>query len=101
MIVYFFIFIVSLSGISVIALRHREKMAEFSFAVFMGNFETKFVEWWYSKAHSYFFKILERFLRKSRILVLKIESFLFRKARAVRGISERNENGNGHSEDKK
>jgi|SRR3989344_532504 len=98
MLVYFFIFFVSMGGISVIALRHREEIVEFHFATFMENITAKIVEWWYSEAHSYFLKVLERFLRKSRILVLKVESFLFRKAHAIRGISERNGNGNGHDD---
>ena len=93
MIIYFFIFAVSMGGISVIALKHKEEVSKFHFAVFMEELVEQFRQWWYSEAHPYFLKLLERFLRKTRILVLKIESFLFRKARAVRGISERNGNG--------
>jgi len=98
MLIYFFIFFVSMGGISVIALRHKEEIAEFHFAIFMESITAKFFKWWYSEAHSYSLWVLERFLRKSRISVLKIESFLFRKARAVRNISERNGNGNGHDD---
>ena len=96
MLIYFFIFFVSMGGILVIVLRHREEIAEFHFATFMESITAKFVKWWHEEANSYFLKVLERFLRKSRILVLKIESFLFRKAHAIRGISERNGNGNGN-----
>ena len=96
MIVYFVIFILSIGGISVIAMRHKNDVIEFRFALFMENVISRASEWWYSKAHAYFLKVLEKFLRKSRILVLKIENFLFRKARVVRGISERNENGYGN-----
>ena len=73
-----------------IAMRHKEEMAEFYFATFIETIVSKFSRWWYEEAHSYFFKILEKVLWKSRILVLKIENFLFRKVRAVRDISERN-----------
>ncbi|MEK7559741.1 MAG: hypothetical protein AAB522_00355 [Patescibacteria group bacterium] len=96
MIVYFLIFILSTGGISVLALRRKEEIAQFNFATFMDNIVSKILEWWYSEAHSYFLKILEKYLRKSRIWVLKMESFLFRKARAIRNISEKNENSNGN-----
>lgn len=99
MIIYFIIFILSLSGISVIALRRKEEIMEFNFATFMNNAIEKFLEWWYEEAHAYFFKFLEKFLRRSRIWVLKVESFLFRKVHAVRGISERNGSSNGERND--
>lgn len=98
MIVYFFIFILSAGGISVIALRRKEEISQFHFATFMENMISRVSEWWYLEAHAYFLKILEKYLRKSRIWVLKVESFLFRKARAIRGISERNSNGNEHND---
>lgn len=100
MLIYFIVFILSLSGISVVAIRHKDQIAEFYFAAFMESLISNFKEWWFSEAHSYFLKLLEKYLRKSRIFVLKIESFLFRKVHAVRGISERNKNGNGtHNEE--
>lgn len=99
MIVYFFIFILSMGGISVIALRRKEEIIQFHFATFMENMISRASEWWYLEAHAYFLKILEKYLRKSRIWVLKVESFLFRKARAIRGISERNENGHNDNDD--
>lgn len=82
-----------------IAVRHREDIAEFRFALFMENALEKFAQWWYSEAHGYFLKVLEKLLRRSRILVLKVENFLFRKVHAVRGISERNENANNVHDD--
>lgn len=99
MIIYFIIFILSLSGISVIALRHKEEIMEFNFAIFMNNAIGKFLEWWYYEAHADFFKFLEKFLRRSRIWVLRVESFLFRKVHVVRGISERNGGSNGEHND--
>ena len=96
MLVYFFIFAVSVGGISVIALKHKEEINKFNFAIFMEDILKQIHQWWYSEAHPHFLKLLEKFLRKSRIRVLKVENFLFRKARAVRNISERNENGMGN-----
>lgn len=98
MIIYFIIFILSLSGTIVIALRHKEKILQFRFAVFMEEASEKISQWWYEEMHAQFLKMLEKYLRKSRILVLKIESFLFRKARAVRDISERNGNNSDKEE---
>jgi len=94
MIIYFIILILSFGGISVIAIRHREDILEFKFALFMDGMLEMLSGWWYGDAHSYFLKALEKALRRFRIWTLKMESFLFRKVHAVRGISERKENGN-------
>lgn len=99
MIVYFLILALSLGGISIIALRHRENILEFQFARFCDSMLEKISEWWYGEAHGYFLKLLEKVLQRFRMLALKTESFLFRKVHAVRGISER-VNSNGHREDK-
>ena len=93
MIIYFIILILSLGGISVIAVRHREDILEFRFAFFMNGMLDKLLQWWYGEAHSYFLKLLEKTLQRFRMWALKTESFLFRKVHAVRGISERKENG--------
>ena len=93
MIIYFIILILSLGGISVIAIRHREDILELKFAFFMDGLMEKISEWWYGEAHSYFLKLLEKTLQRFRMWALKTESFLFRKVHAVRGISERKENG--------
>ena len=97
MIIYLILFILSLSGIAVIALRHREQMAGFNLAVFMEDAGKQIVAFWYSHMHSQMFTLLEKQIRWTRIQVLKIENFLFRLTHGVRGISERNGNGNGHS----
>lgn len=93
MFIYFIILVLSFGGISIIAIRHREFIMEFRFALFMDWVFDKLSEWWYGEAHSYFLKLLEKALRRFRIWTLKMESFLFRKVHAVRGISERKENG--------
>lgn len=103
MIIYFLIFIISVGGISAITLRHKEEITEFRFALFMESALGELSHWWYNEAHAYFFRVLEKLLRRSRIWVLKVESFLLRKAHAVRSISERNGNGysNGGADHKK
>lgn len=100
MLIYFIIFVLSAGGIFVIVIRHKDKISEFYFATFMKSLVNRFLDWWYKEAHSYFLKLLEKYLRKSRILVLRIESFLFRKVHAVRDISERNGNNNDAHNDK-
>ncbi|MEK7503107.1 MAG: hypothetical protein AAB556_01525 [Patescibacteria group bacterium] len=93
MIIYFIILALSLGGISVMALRNRKDILEFQFARFCDGMLERLSDWWYGEAHSYFLKVLEKALRRFRIWTLKMESFLFRKVHAVRGISERKENG--------
>lgn len=96
MIIYFAIFIISLSGIAVISLRHRELILNFNLALFMEDSKKRLVSFWYSHMHSQLFMLLEKQIRLIRIKVLKIENFLFRLTHGVRGVSERNPNGNGH-----
>lgn len=95
MIVYFIILALSMGGISVIAVRHKEDLMEFRFALFMNGLLESFSVWWFGEAHGYFLKLLEKTLQRFRMWALKTESFLFRKVHAVRNISERKENGNG------
>ncbi len=93
MIIYLIIFIASIGGIAVIALRHRELILNFNLALFMEDSQKHIVSFWYSHMHSQLFMLLEKQLRWIRIRVLKIENFLFRLTHGVRGISERNTNG--------
>ncbi len=96
MIVYLIIFILSASGIGTIALRNREAIARFNLALFMESSKKKLIAFWYARMHSQLLLLAEKQLRWVRIKVLKIENFLFRLTHGIRGISERNGNGNGH-----
>lgn len=98
MIIYLILFILSIGGIGIIALRHKQEIAGFNLAIFMGSVGRRAVSFWYSHMHSEIFLLMEKALRWTRIRVLKIEHFLFRLTHGVRGISERNGNGNSNHE---
>jgi hypothetical protein len=99
MIVYFIIFLLSVSGIAIIALRHRQEISEFNFSLFMEGALERGRSLWFAHGHGYSLRTAEKILRKLRIGALKAEHFLFRKAAALRKISKRAENENGeHTE---
>lgn len=95
MIFYSLIFILSVGGIAAIVRRNPEEFASFNFAEFMESLvaETKAV--WHAHLRDQSFTFLEKRLRGARIWVLKTENMLFRTAHKLRGIKEKNANGNG------
>ncbi len=97
MLVYSIIFLLSIGGIAAISFRNRQEIQAFRFAPFMEDTYRRGVAFWYSHAHGRMLTLVEKYLRLTRIQVLKFEHALFRAAHGVRGINERTGNGNGHS----
>ena len=98
MLIYGIIFLLSIGGIAAIGIRHRQEIHAFRFAFFMEDLYRRGVAFWYAHAHGRMLTLLEKYLRLTRIQVLKFEHVLFRAAHGVRGINERTGNGNGHKE---
>lgn len=105
MLIYLILFFISLGGIGIIILKHKKEFVvavdhyeqtqnNANFAAFMEKLQARIVSLWYLYLHSAFCLFIEKRLRWVRILVLKIEHFLFRALHRVRGIAEYG-NGNG------
>src|SRR3989344_9587204 len=89
MMTYIVIFLLSIGGIAIIALRNRQEIHEFRFALFVEDTQKRAVAFWYSHAHGQMLTLIEKYLRLARIQVLKFEHTLFRAAHGVRDINER------------
>ena len=100
MLVYSIIFLLSIGGIAAIAFRNRQELQTFRFAPFMEDVYRRGIAFWYAHAHGRMLTLVEKYLRLTRIQVLKFEHALFRAAHGVRGINERTGHGNenGHKE---
>ncbi len=105
MIAYAILFAASVAGIAVLAYWHRQELfyseagfageREPSFAVFMDGVWRMLASFWHTHFRESILLFIEKRLRWTRIIVLKIERFLFRTTHRIRGISERGQNGNG------
>ncbi|KKT29266.1 hypothetical protein A3G55_02785 [Candidatus Giovannonibacteria bacterium RIFCSPLOWO2_12_FULL_44_25] len=95
MLFYLIIFVLSAGGIVTIILRNREEFAAFNFANFMEGLVADAKAAWHSHLRERSFTFLEKRLHNVRILALKAETRLFRAAKTIRGIKERNGNGGG------
>ena len=98
MITYSIFFALSVSGMIIIALRHKESFAAFKFAVFIESLRTEASGVWHGHLRERTFSLLENILHRTRILFTKMEFLLFRALRRIRGIKEKNGSGNGRSD---
>ena len=101
MIFYSIIFVLSAGGVAVLIRRNREDFAAFNFADFMDGLVSEAMAFWHSHLRDQLLGFTEKRLHNIRILALKAETRLFKAAKALRGIKERNgnnENGNGHGD---
>ncbi len=101
MIFYSIIFILSVGGIITIVRRNPQEFASFNFAEFMENVVAEAKAVWHAHLRERSFTFLEKRLRNVRIWVLKTERLLFNAVHGLRGIKEKNGNGNGVNTDNK
>ncbi|OGF75098.1 hypothetical protein A2926_03410 [Candidatus Giovannonibacteria bacterium RIFCSPLOWO2_01_FULL_44_40] len=95
MIFYATIFILSVGGIAAIIRRNREEFAAFNFAEFMEKMVREIKDFWHLHLRDQLLGFTEKRLHNVRILALKAETRLFRAAKALRGIKERNVQNGG------
>ena len=94
MIFYSLIFILSLGGVITIVRINRDEFEAFNFADFMDRVVLELRDFWHENLHESFFLFLEKRLRSARVIVLKTETRLLRASNRLRGIKEKNGNGN-------
>ena len=82
-----------MGGVITIVRRNRLGLSEFNFALFMESAVNEFAELWHSHLRGQMFVFLEKRLQHIRILFLKMERILFNVVHGLRGIKEKNSNG--------
>ena len=95
MIFYSLIFVLSVGGAVTIVRKNRDEFEAFNFAEFMDRLVLDARDIWHNYFHESFFLFLEKRLRGTRVFFLKAETRLLRAANRIRGIKEKNGNGNG------
>ena len=97
MIFYSIILLLSAGGILAIIRRNREEFTAFNFAEFMEGLQADAIALWHARLKDQSLLFMEKRLRGTRIWVLKTEHVLFKAAKKLRGIQEKNGNGNNGS----
>jgi len=104
MIIYFLFLAVSALGIFMLYRKYERDLAFIAaddkirnkhfFAVAMNSIKDQTVAMWRMYVLNYTLRFTEKRLRVVRIIILKIERFLFRAAHAMHRIAEKHSNGN-------
>ena len=94
MIFYSILFVLSAGGIITIIRRNRDEFEAFNFAEFMEKLVSEVSNLWHAHLKDMSLLFVEKRLRETRIWALKTEHALFKAARKLRGIQEKNGNGN-------
>ncbi|KKS95172.1 hypothetical protein A3B05_00385 [Candidatus Giovannonibacteria bacterium RIFCSPLOWO2_01_FULL_43_160] len=97
MIFYSIFLLLSVGGILAIIRRNRDEFVAFNFAEFMEGLQGDVVSLWHSHIKDQSLLFMEKRLRGTRIWALKTEHALFKAAKKLRGIQEKNGNGNNGS----
>ncbi|MDP3935145.1 MAG: hypothetical protein Q8Q46_02950 [Candidatus Giovannonibacteria bacterium] len=93
MIFYSIILLLSAGGILAIIRRNRDEFTAFNFAEFMEGLQADAVALWHARIKDQSLLFMEKRLRGTRIWALKTEHALFKAAKKLRGIQEKNGNG--------
>lgn len=97
MIFYSIILLLSVGGILAIIRRNRDEFTAFNFAEFMEGLQGDAVALWHAHIKDQSLLFMEKRLRGTRIWALKTEHALFKAAKKLRGIQEKNGNGNNEN----
>lgn len=96
MIFYAILFLFSTVGMLIIARRNKELFYASDFSQFMGVLQKETANLWHVHLRERAFVFLEKSLLSIRIWFMRMENRLLKTMHIVRGIKEKNGNGDSH-----